>query len=529
MPPSEPEVQPLLQQFQQLFFISKIAGILPQDLEKFRSRNVLEKSRSGMVYMMATLVVYVLFYNLLIYSFGEEDRSLKATQSTLTFVIGLFLTYIGLIMMGTDQLTALRNQGKLGELYERIRLADERLFKERCVLDNSCIGRRIRVMLIMTVLFELSILVATYIKLVDYTQWMSVLWVMSAVPTFINTLDKIWFAVSLYALKERFEAINATLEELVMAHEKFKIWLRGESNNTPSLDSSQPPQYDSNLEYLYKELGGLDLGSVGKGSVIGSGKNKVAPVAHSMNSFGESIETASVKYPRNHMASNMVHESELANVSKVEEKLNNLCQVHDEICEIGKAMNELWSYPILSLMAYGFLIFTAQLYFLYCATQTQPIPSLFRSAKNPLITVIVLSYTSGKCVYLIYLSWKTSLASKRTGISLHKCGVVADDNLLYEIVNHLSLKLLNHSVDFSACGFFTLDMETLYGVSGGITSYLIILIQFNLAAQQAKEAIQTFSSLNDTAVLVGSVTEMDNGSSTLHDLVSTTMLTPTTG
>jgi len=72
---------PLLQQFQQLFFISKIAGILPQDLEKFRSRNLLEKSRSGMIYMLCTLVVYVVLYNILIYSFGEEDRSLKASQS----------------------------------------------------------------------------------------------------------------------------------------------------------------------------------------------------------------------------------------------------------------------------------------------------------------------------------------------------------------------------------------------------------------------------------------------------------------
>ncbi|EDX09680.1 GD13002 [Drosophila simulans] len=511
MAQAEDAVQPLLRQFHQLFFISKIAGILPQDLEKFRSRNLLEKSRNGMIYMLCTLILYVVLYNILMYSIGEEDRTLKASQSTLTFVIGLFLTYIGLIMMASDQLTALRNQGRIGELYERIRLVDERLYKEGCVMDNSTIGRRIRIMLIMTVIFELSILLSTYVKLV------------SAIPTFINTLDKIWFAVSLYALKERFEAINATLEELVDTHEKHKLWLQGNQEVPPPLDSSQPPQYDSNLEYLYKELGGMDIGFIGKSSVSGSGKNKVAPVAHSMNSFGEAIDAASRKPPPPPLATNMVHESELGNAAKVEEKLNNLCQVHDEICEIGKALNELWSYPILSLMAYGFLIFTAQLYFLYCATQYQSIPSLFRSAKNPFITVIALSYTSGKCVYLIYLSWKTSQASKRTGISLHKCGVVADDNLLYEIVNHLSLKLLNHSVDFSACGFFTLDMETLYGVSGGITSYLIILIQFNLAAQQAKEAIQTFNSLNDTAGLVGAATDMDNISSTLHDFVTTTM------
>lgn len=70
-------------------------------------------------------------------------------------------------------------------------------------------------------------------------------------------------------------------------------------------------------------------------------------------------------------------------------------------------------------------------------------------------------------------------------------------------------------------------METLYGVSGGITSYLIILIQFNLAAQQAKDAIQSLSSFNDTAGFVGAATEMYNETTTLFDMVTSTMMTPT--
>lgn len=198
----------------------------------------------------------------------------------MTFVIGIFLTYIGLIMMATDQLTAVMNQGQLGEVYERIRLVDERLYREQCLVDNSGIAKRIRVMIIMTFIFEIAILLSTYINLVDYTQWLSLLWVVSVVPTFINTLDKIWFAVSLYALKERFEAINATLEDLVTEHEKFKAWLSGGDKEavgvrTAASDDSQPPQYDSNFEYLYKELGGMDMGSL-KGSGSKS-RNKVAP------------------------------------------------------------------------------------------------------------------------------------------------------------------------------------------------------------------------------------------------------------
>lgn len=77
-----PLVQPLLLQFQQLFFLSKLVGVLPQDLDKFRRKNVLEKSRNGMFYLIGVLILYVILYNILIYSFGEEDRTLKASQST---------------------------------------------------------------------------------------------------------------------------------------------------------------------------------------------------------------------------------------------------------------------------------------------------------------------------------------------------------------------------------------------------------------------------------------------------------------
>ncbi|XP_037940277.1 gustatory receptor for bitter taste 66a [Teleopsis dalmanni] len=517
------QVQSLLLNFDQIFLICKILGIYPQDWQAFKRQHVLQKSTVGGWIVAASMVAVVACYNLLIYSFSEEDRLLKENQSTLTFVIGLFLTYIGLVMMATDQLTAIRNQNDLSDLFERIRLVDERLYKENIIVDNSRIGIRIRVMICFTIACELAIMASTYAILVEYANWMSLLWVFSCIPTLYNSLDKIWFAVTLYALKLRFEAINIALEDLVETHEKFKLWVANGGSPSDMIENIsgtnnqiiESNSYEYNLGYLYKELSNLDAGSF-----KGSAKNKVAPIAHSMNSFGEGIETPSLKQ-KNPMI-NMAYESELNNIPRIEEKLNNFCQLHDEICEIGKTLNELWSYPILVLMAYGFLIFTAQLYFLYCATQEQVIPSLFRSAKNAIITALFLSYTAGKCIYLIYLSWKTSLESKRTGICLHKCGVVADDCVLYEIVNHLSLKLLNHSVNFSACGFFTLDMETLYAVSGGITSYLIILIQFNLAAQQAKDAIRTFSNFNETANLIASGS--NENTTVFMDFLTTTIM-----
>lgn len=195
-------------------------------------------------------------------------------------MIGLFLTYIGLVMMATDQLTAIRNQDKVGAVFDRILAVDERLFREHIEIDNNNISRHIRFMILLTIGSEVLILISSYILLVDYSHWMSILWIFTSVPTFYSSLDKIWFASMLSALKQRFEAINIALEEMVETHEKLNaLNLNSNNETTPAMAQQFPPssasQYDYNLGYLYKELNVLETHSF-----KGSGKNKVTPSKH---------------------------------------------------------------------------------------------------------------------------------------------------------------------------------------------------------------------------------------------------------
>lgn len=278
-------------------------------------------------------------------------------------------------MMITDQLSAIRNQKHLGEIYDRIRKVDERLYRIGCVVNNSVLELRIRIMIALTFVCEITIMIAAYIVLLDHTKWNSLLWIFSCLPTLYNSLDKIWFSTTLYALQQRFAVINRALEDMVQDHERYKAMMAhrkrsGSNNLVKNKNVINDILFDLGhedslkLNYLQNELRGSGL--AGK-----LGKNRVKPVitvANSMNNFNQ---FQSIKKQPTKSAINIHYESELSNVSRVEDKLNDFCQLHDEICEIGKKLNELWSYSILVLMAYGFLIFTAQLYFLYCATQDQ--------------------------------------------------------------------------------------------------------------------------------------------------------------
>ncbi|KAL9909625.1 gustatory receptor 66a isoform 1-T2 [Glossina fuscipes fuscipes] len=336
--------------------------------------------------------------------------------------------------MATDQLSSICNQGRLGEFYDRLYSIDSRLIKAGCVLNNGSLAWHCYVMVAMTFLLEIIITLLTFAYLHNYTQWvLVVLWIFSCLPTLYDSLDKIWFTITLHALRQRLSALNRTLTNLK----------EDESDELSLLKMD----YVNGLEYLKR--------------VLNAGR--VVKFKNRMRSF---------------------------DLNKVEERLINICQLHDEICELIQTFHKMWTYPILALMAYGFLIFTAQLYFTYCVAQNQPIPILFRSAESLLMSILFLSYTGVKCIYLIFSSWKTALEAKYTGIALHKYAINLNDIAVYEIVsvNHSSLKLLNHAFDFANCGFLSLSMRTLCGLSGVITSYTIILVQFNFVAQQSKEA-----------------------------------------
>jgi hypothetical protein len=56
---------------------------------------------------------------------------------------------------------------------------------------------------------------------------------------------------------------------------------------------------------------------------------------------------------------------------RMDRKLINLCRAHDEICEIAKQVNRMFSIQMLITMAYGFVFITAQFYFMYLGLLNQ--------------------------------------------------------------------------------------------------------------------------------------------------------------
>ncbi|XP_011493295.2 putative gustatory receptor 58a isoform X1 [Aedes aegypti] len=71
--------------------------------------------------------------------------------------------------------------------------------------------------------------------------------------------------------------------------------------------------------------------------------------------------------------------------------------------------------------------------------------------------------------------------SNKTSEILHRYNSLHMDAQLKQTVEMFLIQLMHHPIKFTACGMFTLDYSVLFSIITSATSYLIILIQFELA------------------------------------------------
>lgn len=132
----------------------------------------------------------------------------------LTVVIGFFLTYYSLAMFLADRICTLLNQAKLSQIFVDIEELDQELLDFNIKFDNRRIKISIICVLIVTVLCEVMTFVSTFALLVEHNYWTAWLWTFTVIPTFCNTLDKLWYMGILWAVRQRYEAINKAFDNM---------------------------------------------------------------------------------------------------------------------------------------------------------------------------------------------------------------------------------------------------------------------------------------------------------------------------
>lgn len=441
------DVQTILNSTAPLFYICRIMGILPFSLIDYRKYKQLKTSIFGNVWCLTAILIHCTQYYI------AMNNSLKdnwgGDTNTLTSVIGIFIVAMEPVMMAVSILMILFHQNTFITCVERLAIVDGKLKALTAKIPNERKVKNLTAILITaTCVCEFGLVIFNFMQFTisEDILYQSYWWFGSGIPILFDGIARLWYIIMIYLVKRRIETVNEYFCELqhIMKEKKDKY----ENINAKHQIPKEPIV---SIGYLGQEIVDPKKRSDKKVLFVKSNKIK-ALINEEEPSNTKSRGAWTTLGPR------------IVVNDKMDRKLIELAHLVDELCEILKVINKIFNFPILLTMAYGFMSVTAQLYFLYCGLVGQVIPVLFRSAESITISMLYIAYTSAKCVSIILVSWKTKLEAQKTGIHMHKLANVIDENHFYYIVNHLSLKLLNNQLSLTACGFFELDMTTIYAV-----------------------------------------------------------------
>ncbi|XP_026465012.1 putative gustatory receptor 28b [Ctenocephalides felis] len=188
---------------------------------------------------------------------------------------------------------------------------------------------------------------------------------------------------------------------------------------------------------------------------------------------------------------------------KIEEQLQAIrlsCQLHTKLCKISRQLNSAYNIQIILYVALTFVVVVTQLY--YVALGFMDPVNEYRSTSEIIMSVNWANYHLIGVIALAVSCHRASKEAARTGVLLHRMRN-RHQSRVKEVIEMWSLQLLHQKLGYTAGGLFSIDMTLVYSIIGSMTTYLVILIQFNMLGAQRKTPL--FSSPdNQTALSITS-------------------------
>lgn len=313
------------------------------------------------------------------------------------------------------------NQRHLINCIERLKSIDERLTAVRISI-NYAKAQKVSYLLVAGLAIRATF--TLYFEC-DFFQMNFFHMLSMLAPFCLSNLSKLWFISFLYNVRAKFCAMNEFLIALSNSIEQQGAQSDPASEKNQFGNDGADEQSVATI-YLHKEI----LPRKNRKLFLSGNPNLLQsrPMSSiiSVMPFRSCLE----RQPEAEQWPNRSHKMH----DELMRKMTFLCGVHDEICEIGKTVNVLFSFQMLILMAYAFMVVTTELYFVYCALTDQSVPLLFKASENVSIAVVYFVSIGFTCVLIMHTCWRTKIESNKIGIYMHRVANIVDDTLLYENV-----------------------------------------------------------------------------------------------
>ncbi|XP_018578981.1 putative gustatory receptor 28a [Anoplophora glabripennis] len=156
--------------------------------------------------------------------------------------------------------------------------------------------------------------------------------------------------------------------------------------------------------------------------------------------------------------------------------INQVTKIHMILTDTARLTNKTFCFQQLLKIAISFVSIIAGL-FLFAMVFAVKDPSKLRIDK--LFFLWTLS-NALEIFVVVWISAETCKEANECPIILHRIRNSSANEDLKSLIDLHSLQMYHSKLSFSVCGLFPLDYSLLFSVVAGATTYLIILIQFNV-------------------------------------------------
>jgi gustatory receptor len=157
--------------------------------------------------------------------------------------------------------------------------------------------------------------------------------------------------------------------------------------------------------------------------------------------------------------------------------------VFSDLCDVTELINKIYGYQIILEVAYNFVSLVSYLYYaLETLTDKKTADHNKRGEDSVILEVVSsLCWVTQNLIRVISITASCFAASeeaRRTSTVVHKLLLrqTLKGDTSAELQN-FSMQLLSNKVEFTAGGFFSVNLSLVYSMVGVATTYIIILLQ----------------------------------------------------
>ncbi|KAJ6634764.1 putative gustatory receptor 2a [Pseudolycoriella hygida] len=158
--------------------------------------------------------------------------------------------------------------------------------------------------------------------------------------------------------------------------------------------------------------------------------------------------------------------------------LIKISEIYEVLYEIIGDLNAVFGLSCLSSIALESISLTCHVFLLFKAATGLTNEGTKMEVVAQVLWILIYLVP---LMLLIFVYYSTVLQANAVSMALNEtvAGKRIDNPSMQLEMDLISLQLLHQRPYFTACGFFNIDMTLAYAIIGAVTTYLVILLQFN--------------------------------------------------